>query len=298
MVNQKRTLKFILTIIILISLFFSNIYSLAMPKAPTEDIYAQDYASMLNIEVKDDILKMSHTLQQRTSAELVVVTVPTLQDRPIEEYALNLFREWGIGSEQENNGVLLLVANEEREARIEVGYGLEGAINDGKAGAILDEMVPYFQGNNYSEGIATAYSMLINEIAVEYNIDINEIFQGAQNIKPAALPQPASITDTLKSIGFLLLITIIGMLLFSKILGKNLFILSLLLLKDVADGKYAGPTGGGPNYDSTGGHRGSFRVGGHSIGSFGSRSSGSRSTIGRGKFGGGSSGGGGSSRKW
>lgn len=296
MKNQRKTLGFMLIMTLLISVSFLSAYGLTIPEAPTEDIYVQDYASMLSGEVKDDMLRMSRVLQERTSAELVVVTVPSMDGRPIEEYALNLFRQWGIGSAEQRNGVLLLVSQEEREARIEVGYGLEGAINDAKAGAILDEMITYFQMDNYSEGIATAYSLLLNEISVEYNIDVNEIFEGAKAVTPATLQEPISLTDIIKIIGVLLLIIVVIMLVISKIIGKNLFGLAILLLGDLAAGKYAGPTGGGPNYMGGGVGRG-FRVGRGSS-PFRGSSSKNRSTIGRGKFGGGSSGGGGSSRKW
>ena len=283
----------LLLIIVLISFSMISSYGFSIPQTPTVDIYVQDYAFMLSNEVKEDMLRMSHSLKEKTSAELVIVTVPSLEGRSIEEYALNLFREWGIGSEDKNNGVLLLVADEEREARIEVGYGLEGAINDGKAGAILDQMISYFQRDDYNQGISTAYSLLLHEIAAEYDIDISEIFAGASAVTPVALPEPISIVDFFRFIGLLLFILIGGMLLLSKILGRNLFLLALLLIKDLASGKYAGPTGGGP-HSMGGGMIGGSRKGRYPRGPFGGGSSG----FGRGGFGGGSSGGGGASRKW
>ena len=87
--------------------------------------------------------KIAKAIDDRTKAQVVVVTVNDLSRMEIEEYALNLFRNWGIGDREKNNGVLILVnkesliANQRGRIRIEVGYGLEGAITDGKAGAIL-----------------------------------------------------------------------------------------------------------------------------------------------------------------
>ncbi|ABR48973.1 protein of unknown function DUF477 [Alkaliphilus metalliredigens QYMF] len=300
MKNQKRTLMLMLFIIVLISSSLTSVYAFSIPQTPTVDIYVQDYASMISSDVKEDMLRMSQALQEKTSAELVIVTVPSIEGIPIEEYILNLFRQWGIGSTDQNNGVLLLVAQAEGEARIEVGYGLEGAINDGKAGAIMDQMISYFQNENYSQGISTAYSLLLQEIAVEYNIDINEIFVGAEAITPTVLEQPTSIVSLLKMIGSLLLMTLLGMLIFSKVLGKNLFVLALLFLGDLASGKYAGPTGGGP-HQMGGNFVGRSRRGRYPRGPrgpFGGGSSSGGSSIGRGGFGGGSSGGGGASRKW
>lgn len=294
MKNQTRTLTSVFIITLLICLSLLNVYGLAIPKAPTEDIYVQDYASMLTVEVKDDMLRMSSVLQKTTSAELVVVTVPSMDGRPIEEYALNLFRQWGIGDEDKRNGVLLLVAQEDREARIEVGYGLEGAINDGKAGAILDKMILYFQEDNYSEGIATAYSLLLNEILIEYDIDAEQIFEGSKSITPVVLQEPILIADIIKTIGLLFFSIIIAMFVLSKLLGRNLFWLTASLFRNLAGGRYAGPTHRGP---MDGGFGGGFGTG-HGSSPFGGSSHRSGPTIGGGKFGGGSSGGGGASRKW
>lgn len=293
--NQRKTLILILITALLISLFSLSVYGLNIPKPPGEDIYVQDHAFMLSNEVKEDMLKMSSVLKDLTSAELVVVTVPSMDGRSIEEYALNLFRQWGIGDKDARNGVLLLIAREEREARIEVGYGLEGAITDGKAGAILDEMITYFQVDNYNEGVATAYSLLLNEIAVEYNIEADQIFEGAQAIRPVGLQEPISFVDIIKIIGLLFLVFITIIFALSKLTGKNLFRLLALLLWKFGRGGYGGPTYGGPPYM---GGMGRGYGSGPSNNPFGGSSRGGRSTIGRGKFGGGSSGGGGSSRKW
>ena len=84
---------------------------------------------------------------------------------------MEILRSWGIGDAQKNNGVLILVAREERLSRIEVGYGLEGAIPDGKAGRILDEhLVPNLQRDNYSLGILETYNAVLEEVCREYNL--------------------------------------------------------------------------------------------------------------------------------
>lgn len=288
MKTTKRTLRGILLIVFLISCSIFNAYSLSIPKTPIEDIYVQDYALMLSDKNKTDMLQISRALEKKTSAQLVIVTIPTLDKRTIEEYSLNLFREWEIGAKDKNNGVLLLIAEKEREMRIEVGYGLEGAINDGKAGAILDQIIPYFQENDFNQGVSTAYSLLLNEIAMEYDVDLGELFVGTSSISPASLPTPTPIKQVLIFIFILLaflLFLFLGIIsLLSKLLGRNLFMLILLFLRNLASGKYSGPTGGGPY------------MGGGMIGRS-SRGYGGR-TSSRGRFGGGSSGGGGSSRKW
>ena len=103
-----------------------------------------------------------------------VVTVPTLDDRPISEYANELFRTWGIGDKQLNNGVLLLISKEPRKLRIEVGYGLEGALPDGLTGQIRDEqIVPALKKNDYDEGVLQGYEALVAEVQKEYNVTLD-----------------------------------------------------------------------------------------------------------------------------
>jgi uncharacterized protein len=94
------------------------------------------------------------TLERDTSAEVVVVTVASLDGLSIEDYAVRLFAEWGVGDQAKDNGVLLLVAPLERRVRIEVGYGLEGSLPDGLAGDIIrTAILPEFQQGNLRRGI-------------------------------------------------------------------------------------------------------------------------------------------------
>jgi uncharacterized protein len=123
---------------------------------------------------------LARALDRATGAQLVVVTVESLGGTSIEESALKLFRTWGIGQKDKNNGVLLLVNKENLLAgrpgrvRIEVGYGLEGAIPDGLAGRILDEEVlPAWEKGEYSEGIYRGFLALAGAIAQEYGLDLS-----------------------------------------------------------------------------------------------------------------------------
>jgi hypothetical protein len=83
-------------------------------------------------------------LEQKTGAQLAIVTVKSLDDRPIEDYAVDLFKHLGVGSKKENSGILLLLAPNDRKYRIEVGYGIEPVINDARAGDAGRAMVPFF----------------------------------------------------------------------------------------------------------------------------------------------------------
>lgn len=139
-----------------------------LPAAPTEDIYVADFARMVQDEDKAKLLKIGEDMDDRFGAQLVAVTIDSLDGEDIESYANRLFRAWGIGDAGKNNGVLLLIAKEDRKFRIEVGYGLEGAITDGYAGEVLDGMTPKFRDGDYSTGIRQAYEKLAGKIYAEY----------------------------------------------------------------------------------------------------------------------------------
>ncbi len=123
---------------------------------PNSAGYVNDFAGLLSSGAHTQLETRLGQLEQDTTAEVAVVTINTLEGSPIEYYANELFNEWGIGQKGEDNGILFLVALEERETRIEVGYGLESIITDGRAGRILDQyVIPSFKNGNYEEGIIT-----------------------------------------------------------------------------------------------------------------------------------------------
>lgn len=144
-----------------------------IPPVPTRDIYAQDYANVLSKETESRINRLSTELQSRTGAQIAVVTIPSLEGEAIEEYSLALFRKWGIGDRKKNNGVLILVAVAEKKSRIEIGYGLEGALPDAKTGRIQDEaMRPAIAAGDFNAALMNGYLMVFQEVAKEYNFQI------------------------------------------------------------------------------------------------------------------------------
>ena len=126
--------KFLLTGMAIFILAISNfVLAAEIPTAPTKNIYVADYAAMIDDATKNQILAIGGELDKKYKAQIVVVTLDNLGGSSIEEYANELFNSWGIGDKDLNNGVLILIAKNERRFRIEVGYGLEGAITDGYA---------------------------------------------------------------------------------------------------------------------------------------------------------------------
>jgi len=129
--------------------------------------FVNDFADVLTPEQEADLNAIINSLEQETTAEIAIAIVSSLEGNAKEEYAVELFEEWGIGKEETDNGLLILVAMQEREWKIEVGYGLEGAITDARAGRIArNHVVPNFQQENYYQGLkeaVTEFAGLIKE---------------------------------------------------------------------------------------------------------------------------------------
>ena len=140
-----------------------------IPPVPTSEIYAQDYANVLSRDTRSRINRLSSDLNSRTKAQIAVVTIPSLEGETIEDYSLALFRKWGIGDRTLNNGVLILLAVEEKKSRIEVGYGLEGILPDAKTGRIQDSAIrPGIAAEDYNAAMLNGYTAVLQEVAKEY----------------------------------------------------------------------------------------------------------------------------------
>src|SRR4030042_4878714 len=115
--------------------------------------WVSDFAGIMSDMTKSQVDALSAEVKKSTGAEIAVVTVPSLDGMSVEEYAVKLFKQWGIGQKGKDNGVLFLIAPNERKTRIEVGYGLEPVITDGRAGGIIRETVlPFFKAGDYDQG--------------------------------------------------------------------------------------------------------------------------------------------------
>lgn len=172
--------RWLIYFILLLQCFFAACATAApqIPPKPTAaaGIYVQDYAQVLSAEDKRRLLSIGQELDNKTTVQLAVVTVKTLDGQPIEDYALSILREWGIGSKEKNNGALIVVAVQDRRSRIEVGYGLEGLLTDGLTGRIQDQaMIPYFRKGNYAAGIVNGYAVTASLIAKDAGVQLTSI---------------------------------------------------------------------------------------------------------------------------
>src|SRR6476620_2211060 len=124
-----------------------------------------DFAEVIDASTEAEIDRRLDLLEQNTTSEIAVATVKSLGDMSVEEYGNRLFKAWGVGQAKQDNGVLVLVAPNERKIRIEVGYGLEGVLPDGLAGQVIrDDFTPRFKANDYSGGIRDGVNHLVQVV--------------------------------------------------------------------------------------------------------------------------------------
>ncbi len=122
-----------------------------------------DNAQILTEEMKKSITETLRAHEAATGNQMAILTIPTLDGQSIEEYAVAVFKAWKLGQKGKDNGILLIVVPNDRRLRIEVGYGLEGTLNDGLAGSIIrNNMTPYFKNNDYNSGIQSGVKAIVD----------------------------------------------------------------------------------------------------------------------------------------
>ena len=137
---SRATLVATLSLIVGLFGLVNTTFAFEVPQAPTG--YVNDYANVLSTDTKTS-LEQELKAFATTSSEVAVVTVPDMGGDYVEHYALSVAEKWGVGGKEKDNGVLLFLSIEERAVRIEVGYGLEGALPDSVANRIIqNEMIP------------------------------------------------------------------------------------------------------------------------------------------------------------
>lgn len=164
-------LPFLLTTFLFLQafLFANNSFAQNIIAKPSPVTLVTDVAGVLTPEQKQALENKLVAIDDSSSNQIAVVILPSLDGYPKEEYATKLFRDWGIGNKKTNNGVLLLIAINDRQIRIEVGYGLEGAIPDITALNIIDnDIKPAFKAGNYYEGIDQATDNIAKAAVGEY----------------------------------------------------------------------------------------------------------------------------------
>jgi uncharacterized protein len=233
--------------------------------------YVTDLAGVIASEARMRLEALCTEVEQKTGAQMAIVTVTSLEGEIVDNYAVDLFKQLGVGSKKDNRGVLLLVAPNERKYRIEVGYGLEPVINDARAGDAGRAMVPFLRQGDYGKAAEAGAWQLADYIATDSGVTLS----GQPPLRPTRVSRDDGGIGGLGLVFALIVFVVVIGSLISRGGGGGSGCLWFLL------GMFLNSGGG----RSGGGWGGGGFGGGGAGGGFGG-------------FGGGSSGGGGASGSW
>ena len=228
-----------------------------------------DDAHILSDATRADLTAKLKGLEDATTDQMVIVTVPDLQGDTIEDWGLQLLRKWGIGQNgtmkaangetYKDNGIVLVVAPNDHKVRIEVGYGLEPVMTDTMSGIIIrDNMVPAFKTGDYNSGVEAGTDAILKQVSLDRGVAI----QKAQAAAQADNDGVATSSHRGFPIGFIIFI-IIMLVVFSRGGGLGWFFLGALL---GGGGRGGWGGGGGGGWGGGGGGGGGFSGGGGSGG--------------------------------
>ncbi len=157
--------------LLLSTLITYSLYS--QVKFPNPTGFINDFANVLSPTVKNAMENLSKELKQKTGAEVVVVTVKSLNGMDYADYSVRLFEIWGIGGKGKDNGLLIFNAVDARKIRIEVGYGLEGILPDGLVGEIRDKyLIPSLKQNDFDSGLSLGLAAVASIIATDAKVKL------------------------------------------------------------------------------------------------------------------------------
>lgn len=168
--------------------------------------YVTDLAGILKPATKTQLEALCTELERKTGSQMAIVTVKSLDGNEIQPYANDLFKQLGVGKKKEDNGVMLLVAPNDRKYWTEVGYGLEPIINDARAGDAGRLMVPYLRQGDYNGGVTAAAWQLAKYIADDKGVTLT----GAPQLRPVQRQEENSHLGLWIFLGIILLIFLLS----------------------------------------------------------------------------------------
>ncbi|OIO36115.1 MAG: hypothetical protein AUJ72_06105 [Candidatus Omnitrophica bacterium CG1_02_46_14] len=160
-------------------LITTKAHALQIPEKPQS--YVNDYAKLLSNGARGQIENTLADFEKATSTQVVVAIFPSREGESLEDFSIHLAEKWKIGSKKNSNGIILLIFRDDHKVRIEVGYGLEGALPDLVASQIIrNQITPAFRAGNYDKGVSDAVQAIIQSTKGEYkaaNESVNDPIQ-------------------------------------------------------------------------------------------------------------------------
>jgi uncharacterized protein len=215
-----------------------------------------DLAGIIAPDIEAGLNKYLLELEQKTTVQMIILTINSLEGESLEDFSVNVAHDkWKLGQKGEDNGLLLLVSLEDRRYRFEVGYGLEGILTDAFTSRVgRQRLAPAFKQGDYSNGIAAAALVLINEIASDAGVEIS----GMPTVR-SSRDYPRDGREDGEPGFFRSVLGIIFLLVMVYLFIKNPRLFLLLLFANMMGGGRRGGWGGGGGF---GGGGGSFGGGG------------------------------------
>jgi uncharacterized protein len=177
---KKSTLFFLVALLQLLP--FSTLFGIGVPALTGR---VNDYATMISAPAKAQLEVQLQQFEAAESTQIVILTVPSLEGNPIEDFSIKVAEAWKIGHKGSDNGILLIVSRDDHKVRIEVGYGLEGRLTDLQSGQIInDEIVPLFKAKQFDAGFQKGVSSIIAAVHGEYKAKPNAEKRGGKPSMP------------------------------------------------------------------------------------------------------------------
>ena len=255
----------VLYLALTLALTLTSILSFASTPEPSKvpSNYVNDLAGIINDDMEARLNAYLKELEQKTTAQVFILTVQSLDGEDIEGFSLKIAERWKPGQKGKDNGVLITVALNDRKYRIETGYGIEGILPDSLAGSIgRQHLVPYFRKGDYSTGIFNASVVIAQKIAEHEGVEIT----GMPKVKARGDRQAAKSKKGLGLCDAIILFAVFGVVIFLFI--KHPRLLLLLLLSSSMGGRRSGWSGGGGFGGGFGGGGGGGFGGGGASGSW------------------------------
>ena len=160
---------------------------------PQPTNYVSDFAGVLSPQTQASLNALCTQVDRQAHAQIAVVTIKSLDGEPIENFATALEDKWKVGKKGTDRGLLLIFATNDRKYRIEVGYGLEGILPDGRVGDIGRQMVPYLRQNDFDGAITMAVQQIAGVIAADAGVTLTA--QRRRGPPPVPQPQPLTLGE-------------------------------------------------------------------------------------------------------
>jgi uncharacterized protein len=270
---MRRTLRW-LTIVVLLLAPGRAVSAESVAGLPAPTGYVNDFAGVLTPETKQGLEELCTEVDRQAHAQIAVVTVQKMEADPmkgmsadqmpapsIEEFTTALEDKWKVGAKGTDRGVLVIVSLDPRKYRIEVGYGLEGILPDGKVGDIGREMQPYLHTNDYNQAISLGVREIAQDIATDAGVTLAGLEGNGAPVRERYYSQPQAqmqVNPIVALVFGVILLLVVGTLIRTGHIGLLFFLLFNLM----GGGGGGGGFGGGDNEGGGGGGFGGFGGGG------------------------------------